>query len=323
MSKKTKSRRVENPEIEFERVPQLTEESKMVSVERQEYRSGIILDSIEELEHAFRIYDGGCVESSKSTEDTLLENIKRDHGVLGVGVALMGIEMGGKGFIDKLVDHATDSLKKTGGFHKHFDYDALGTRFFKTSVGVDKVDGKYILELCAAYVGQEPEENLAKFIDKPRALLRADANAVMSIVDDWWFNINLEDAVRNVPFLKKRTSEADEWAAYFENPYNGWKSPKSSFKHNGNNFALVMGLNAHTLRPENRDIEEYYIANRGKNIVGAAWKIFEGNKQISPTPENPSVSFSVLLPSLDKYSRRLAVRAEDMKSVYVAIDYIA
>lgn len=315
--------KINNPEIEFDETPQLTEESKMISVEKQEYRTGIILDSIEEFQNALRIYSGGCIVSSKATEDILLEDTAREHGPMGVGITLMAIERSDGGFIDSLINDSTNSLKENGRFHKHFEYEAIGTRFFKTSVGVEMVKGKYILELNAAYVGSEPEENLAKFIDKPRALIRADANAVMSIVNDWWFNIDLEDVVKNTPSLNERISEANEWSAYLENQYNG-KAPKSSFNHNGNNFILLMGLNANSyLKPANRDISQYYISNRGKHIVGPAWRIFDGNEQIQPTPENPSVSFSVFLPEQVKYSHRLAVSEEEMNSLYAARDYIA
>lgn len=314
--------KVERPELEFDETPRLSKESEIIGVEKDEYRSGIILDSIKEFENALRIYDGGCVVSSKSTEDNLVDSIEREHGILGVGILSMGLKTRGRGLIDNLVKNSVDSLKRTGRFNQHFDYDGMGTRFFKTSVDARIVDGKYILGLNAAYVGNEPERELAKFLDKPRQLLRADVNAVMSIVDDWWFNINLEETVKKIPFMRKELKYAKEWGLYLENQYKG-KAPKASFKHNGDDFNLAVGLNAHSyLRPANTDIDEYYLSPIGKNIVGAAWKIYDGNTEIFPTPENPSVSFSVSFPK-EGYYPNAAVTDDQMSSLYSARDYIA
>ena len=79
------------------------------------------------------------------------------------------------------------SLKSTGRFSESFDYTL--NNFQKTSITGKKVGNKYVLGLCAAYVGSEPENALAETLGEPLALLRSSINGKLSIVDDWWFNL--------------------------------------------------------------------------------------------------------------------------------------
>ncbi len=319
--------KIKNPELEFNETPKLRKKSKIISFDKSEYRRGIILDSIDEFGDVLKIYYSGRVPSSRATEQQLVKDISRDSGGMAGVFASMGMSLSerrsGDSFIENLIKNVETGLKTSGRFHKHFDYDGIGV-FFKTSVEANKINGKYILGLNAAYVGTEPENNLAAFISKPRALYRADAKAVMSIVDDWWFNINLEDAVKNLPFCKERISEVEEWVKYLEDHNNG-KAPSFTFEHDGNKFQLRIGLDASTyLKPANREIEEEYISVRGKNIAGAAWKIYEGNNQIPPTPQSPSLDFSVsFTKEKDAYDNKLAVSEEEMRSIYGARDYIS
>ena len=92
-----------------------------------------------------------------------------------------------------MTKEACNELKSEGRFHRSFDYDAMGTNFFKTTVNSRQVDGEYILEITAAFVGNKPEENLAEKLGKERALIASSAIGKLSVVDDWWFNINLGD----------------------------------------------------------------------------------------------------------------------------------
>lgn len=316
-----------NPAKECKTTPEkFSGESIIEGIDKEDCRSSIILNSPEEFGEALRVYGGGLVKSAGATKRNLLEAVEADKGVLGAGLALIGGEINSRGFIDKLVDEAISSLKSRGRFRKDFDYDAMGTNFFKTSVEGNKVGNKYVLGLCAAYVGCKPEISLAEILEKPMALVNARAKARLSIVDNWWVNLDLEKAVENLPLPTGDLKDGELWAEYFASGGYRGKAPEFEFKYEKKNFALSFWPDILTwLKPKGIEgSNEHYMQARGKSIVGGAWTIFDetGNNQIEPRIRQPYLVFSISLPG-EKYSRHPAVTSKEMKAVQDARDYIA
>jgi len=327
--------KIQNPQKECKETPKkFRGESKIIRVEKEDYRSGIILDSPEEFVNALIAYNSGSIEGSKATEDNLMTAAVEDHGPLAGGlIAMVGV-MKGEGVMEELKKDALSKLKKDGFFRKDFDYDGLGTNFFKTSIKGDKIKtyqgDKYILELCAAYVGDEPEKSLAETLGKQRALIRSSAKGRLNIVDDWWFNVNLENLLKNLPVptdWNKRNYKITirDWAKYLGGS-SGGKKPKFEFKHKNKRFLLEVGLDSNRyLRPKGFkfDNDKDYLQARDNSIVGGAWTIWDetGNNKIEPKATNPSIIFSVSLPG--GYFGTPAVISPHMKSLQNARDYIA
>lgn len=204
---------IKNPEKECQATPELSEESVITGIETVDCRRGIILDSPEEFAGALAAYSRGSVRGSRTTEKELLDDIGRQHGAMGVGLALLAGAKNADGFTKILTEEALSELQSSGRYNRHIEYDGMGTAFFKTTVDGKKAGDKYVLELSAAYVGSAPEFQLAESLGKPMALINSRARAVLSIVDGWWFNANLESILADLPVSKKQIQELAEYIA--------------------------------------------------------------------------------------------------------------
>lgn len=310
-----------NPEIECKTTPTtFSAESTVTHVRTSEYRTGIILDSLDEVAGALRVYASGSVLGSRATKQEQMDALSSRGGGIGALLLLMG-ERDSSPFTERLTQKVVSELNSRGSFFQHFDYDGEGT-FFKTFVEVKKVGKKYVLGLNAAYVGSEPENKLAETFGKPLALVRSSAEAKLAVVDDWWFNLNLENVLKDLPVSKKQVRDLTE---YIGSQGHSRERPEITFKHDKQKFSLDIGLNADGyLRPEDGEWGSEYMQMRGKNIVGGAWttRAENGNDKILPRAVQPGIVVSVTLPG-ERYSKPVAVTEEQMKSVQTARDYLA
>lgn len=315
---------IKNPEQECKTAPEtFSAESKITDIELSDSRKGIILDNIDEVSNALIVYSGS-VEKARATQNQLMNDIGYKKHSMNAALLVMGGIIIADGFTKRLIENVQSQLKKTGHFYKSFDYDAMGTNFFKTSVLANIVNGKYVLEFNAAYVNNEPEKNLAKVLDKPRALINSDASGKLSIVDGWWFNANLESLLKNLPITKGQFPELIKHIV--SHGYAG-DHPDIIFEHDKQKFSVYIGLGNldRYLRPEGcNNPESDYLQARGNNIVGGAWRVWDerGQNKISPTPAEPSIIISVALPG-EKYHGPGATSLDQMKAMQVARDHIA
>jgi hypothetical protein len=314
---------ITNPEKECKTTPEsFSEESKITDVETADYTRGIILDSPEEFSQALIVYNGGSVEGARATQNNLMDAVGDQGGGMGAALLLLGGAKNADGFTERLTQDALSELQSNGRFHRSFDYDAMGTNFFKTTVNGEQVGDKYVLELNAAYVGSAPENKLAETLSKPMALVSSSAKGRLSVVDGWWFNVNLEDVLQGLPISKKQLKGLPEYIA--SGGYSG-ERPEMTFEHEGQKFSLDIGLDADRyLRPEGGEHGSDYMQARGKNIVGGAWTTWaeNGNDRIAPKVVQPAVTVSVSLPG-ERYSKPVAVTEEQMKVVQAARNYLA
>lgn len=148
-------------------------ELNITRVQVSEYRSGIPLQGWESVETALNTFAAGRSRKSRATQDDLTENIGRDHGVIGIFLlASAGVDR--NRFVQEMLQGAKPSVTQgSGRWSRHYDYDAMGTSFFKTSVDLTKLpntDEGYLLGLNAAYVGKEVEDGLAETLGVEQGL---------------------------------------------------------------------------------------------------------------------------------------------------------
>lgn len=204
--------------------------------------------------------------------------------------------------------------------------------FDGASMDGERVGEKYVLKVYAAYdpaYGEtNPEINMAKRLGKERALASSDLILKMSIVDDWWFNINLAEIFSRLP-LEKIIDENMKIIA--RNVYNPWdgicvkEEPKISFKYKEKSFELELELDAHMyLRPEGSQdlVKDLYYKAWGTSLVGPAWNSHDkyGNK-IQPRPEEPPLVFSVLFPK-ESYFPKPIIDHKQMFRLQKARNYL-
>ena len=314
---------IKNPEKECQATPELSEESVIIGIETADCRRGIILDNPEEFAGALNVYSRGSVKGSRTAEKELLDDIGRQHGAMSVGMALLAGAKNADGFTKRLTEEVLSGLQSTGRYNRHIDYDGMGTAFFKTTVDGKKAGDKYVLELSAAYVGSAPESQLAESLGKPMALINSRAKAMLSVVDGWWFNVNLESILADLPVSRRQIRKL---ADYIASKGFSRNKPDFDFKHESQKFSLGIHLNADSyLMPENGERGSEYMQARGNNIVGGAWANYseDGNHRIDvPRVVQPSVDLYISLYG-DRYLKPTAVTESQIKAVQAARDYLA
>jgi len=213
--------------------------SKVGAIEETMHESGIICNSVEEVAYLLKGYDSGTIRSSRATEDKLIEDIGASHGALGVGLLALGmksIEGGRASLVDRLIVDVDTAIKSGRAFSKHYDYDGMGSAFFKTSVKVEPAGDKLILEINAAYVGDKPEAELATAAGKERALTSVGARLPLTQLDTNFIGIDLGAALSGSEFdgefiAKQAAGEVD-----------GYAEEKPTFKGKYGSYAISVGI---------------------------------------------------------------------------------
>lgn len=183
---------------------------KITKVSVKRHHSGIPLAGKESLHNALAAFAGGTSKGSGATRDRQTRDVTRAHGehaAVFEAWASTLLAPNTKQLVDRLVDDAIATLKGRDSFHRSFDYDAMGTSFFKTNVDVLMLDRKeqiYLLRLSAAYVGDEVEIGLAEALGIPRGLQWVRVTAEVKPVDNR-FEFDFEQLVRSLdPVLGTR-----------------------------------------------------------------------------------------------------------------------
>src|SRR3989344_5520396 len=311
---------ITNPEKECAATPStFSGKSVITEVKKEEHRSGIILDNDKEFAAALRMYSraGGSARAAKN-------DLVREQEGMAAAFMLYAEAMAGDhsdSFTEHLIQEALPTLEASGKFCRSIDYDGFGTNFFKTNVDGKKVDGKYILGLYSGSAGSKIEEELAVNIGKTLALVNTTVKGMLSVVDDWWFNVNLEEALTNLPIPHRKLRGLPEYIA--SGGYRG-KKQEITWKYENQKLILSIGLDANVnLMPEGGNYKSRYMQIRDKCIVGGAWTTWENGNKIAPKAAQPAVGVAVSLPNANWYSSNPAVAEEQMRLLQSARDYLA
>ena len=182
--------------------------SRAISSEPTQYERGIIFEKLENLAAALIVYNTGVTRGSTATRDRLYADMwKEDYLDAGVDdptifkttpkAQLMSLGELMSRVKGSVVERLVSEVMNSGGkYRKSFDYDGMGTSFFKTDVEVEKIDGKYVLGLWAAYVGDKPEIELAKILGKDRGLVRVGSSHQLTPIAQNWIGVDFDKALR-------------------------------------------------------------------------------------------------------------------------------
>ena len=278
-------KRTTNPEREFNKTPDLKSESEIVKVTLSERRRGIILDSPEEFAAALTAYGTGIIPECLLTTHRLYKDIGEDTRCSDKGMAvalavLMGTTVDNDAFLKELTESAIKGLKEKGWFRQSYDYTF--NKFQKTNITGKKVEDKYILELGVAYVGDKPEIALAEALKRERALISADIEVEVSLVDDWWFNINFARLLKPLALESNPQDALNLLPQHFA--VRDFEPELKFWKKNGKTKLSVgfrvdgKGAYLTYLKPEKQDPhgKDYrYLQARNKNLVGGSWTDYE------------------------------------------------
>jgi hypothetical protein len=150
------------------------QERAITGVEISQYESGIPLKGWESVKNALNIFASGASRGSRATEQHQMQAVGESMGGFAAAfyaVAAPHMSGGSSSFVEKMLQEAEPAVQSRGRWSRSYDYDGQGS-FFKTTVEVNRADKKdgYILQLNAAYVGNQVEEGLAEALGAERGL---------------------------------------------------------------------------------------------------------------------------------------------------------
>src|SRR3989344_310884 len=182
---------------------------KIVQILTQENRRLIPLKGWDSVTKALNAFANGFTRGAKATEQVTADALGKSHGSnggLAVGMFLLGGAMvGGRSkLVDNLLKEAKESLKTRTKFSKDYDYDGMGTPFFKTSVYIEVLDREqdmYGIGLNAAYVGNKPEQELAEHFGIPRTLQSCSVEVEAKALSGNRFEFDFEPVLRKLDMV--------------------------------------------------------------------------------------------------------------------------
>ncbi|MDD5464093.1 MAG: hypothetical protein PHP62_03010 [Candidatus Moranbacteria bacterium] len=286
------------PEEHFSEVPNsFSGESIVTKVKSDIHSEGIILNSIKEVELALRIHNGEVSItplSSMVTNINLVNDMFEHVSPMAAGMVAMASEtlMKGKDFVGTIVAEAKCHLATNGKYHRHFDYDGMGSNFLKTSVTVTKVEDKFVLNISGC------ETPIAVLLGRRISLSVASIRVSLSVVDDWWYNVNLKKVLGGIGYLDPEFDPT--WPQLAEVLADGKQYFHLPILKKGIPLSLLIGIDRDRYRYKSseegneRDERDLIKAIDG-NITGAAWSPYrrEGSEA---TVKNRELEVKLIFP---------------------------
>jgi hypothetical protein len=179
---------------------------KITNVTAKQHYSGIPLQRWNSVIAALNCYDSGRVPSAQATHDQLHKDVSDGDKTGGFATMFLVASIGEiaetrGGFVTKMLAEAEEALKTRDQWSRHYDYDGMGTSFFKTSVNIGIIDRQkelFVLGINAAYVGDKPEENLSEKLHIPRAMLSSSVIIETDQLPDNRFAFDFEAILRKL-----------------------------------------------------------------------------------------------------------------------------
>jgi hypothetical protein len=176
---------------------------KIVRVTTNQVLSYIPLKGWDTVAAALGTYAQGFTSGAKDTQDNLIGEVGRDSGGMGVGILLLATTKcaGESRHVGEILAEAKATLARCDEYRKSYDYDGMGTPFFKTTVYIrvlDRDQDIYGLALNAAYVGDEPEIGLAEHLNIPRTILSSSVDVETEILTGNRFSFDFEAILRKL-----------------------------------------------------------------------------------------------------------------------------
>ena len=315
------------PEKHFTELPKkFSVTSCVIKLETGEKYDGIIFDSLKDVEHALRFYNGeeGFLPESRATSDNLIQDVEKSAGPLAAGLVILagGKRNAGRDFVGTMMLKIKAGLAERGRHNESYDYDGMGTSFFKTSVEVEAAGEKFVLGINAAYVGDKPEKMLAKKLERPTALRNASVSIAMSVIDEWWFKINIEEVFRKVLPLTKM--ELKNMVANICSDHGS--RPSILLKRDGERFTIGVNLKCdrhyRITLPGGKEDRKDFLSAKGMNIAGAAWGAYRNEGEVAK-PVEPMLVLSFKYYDRDSWADNPIVSVEKAEALLKLREEIA
>lgn len=163
----------------------------------------IPLEGWNKVAEALVVFDSGLLSSSRATQNNLTEAMDKMGAAMGLIMLASATEevSSSNKFVTNLLSQAQTALQTQDTWHRSYDYDALGTSFFKSGVDIKVIDRKkqiFTLGINAAYVGDKPEKDLAKYLGVGRVLFCSTVRVQTDRLSEDRFSFDFEAIIRKL-----------------------------------------------------------------------------------------------------------------------------
>lgn len=312
-----------------------TPEMRIAGVNITEYRSGIPLSGFDSVAAALHTFASGRSRGGRATQKDLEDNLSRDHGAMGLGLYLLSTaRIDRSGFVNDMLQEAEPAVKgERGRWERHYDYDAMGTSFFKSTVEITRLsdqDDGYLLGLNAAYVGKQVEDGLAETLGVEQGLQWKGVNVILE-PDGNNFRIDFDQIASRLQSLyselepavepknlRQRVTEAVKGSGNGRSALTGesiirtllatnrWGGDTNSFVlgvKDGVEVSLSLGRVGDRFNWKNGNRNEEQWKTEGAVVTGSLAESYEEEGKLEP----PAVTFTIRRYSEDRYDRLPAI----------------
>ncbi len=202
-----------------------------------QHRQYVPLKGWDMVEAALTAYNSRQINGSRATEDQLVKDVTQESGQMAGAVLILGsaIMAGDKdAFVTRMIEEAKVAIEASGRWHGSYDYDAMGTAFFKSSVDIIVLDSETELHgvgLRAAYVGAEPEVHMATFFDTERCLKQSYIELEIEPSGKNRFTFDFEMMLRKLDSVLGTQRLKGSAIAKSMLHHDGWGSPAFALAH--------------------------------------------------------------------------------------------
>lgn len=173
------------------------------SVTHQTFSRGIALKGWDSVVSALTSFSrGDSRRVSRTAKAEFLDSTEKAHGAMAVGMVLLFDAQSDRGtpdrFVTRILQEAKEEIEKRGSWSEDYDYDAMSTAFFKTTVKIHRADVErdiYILQISGKY-GEESEEGLAQCLGVTRCLVQDRITLTVEPRDENHFEFDFDQLVR-------------------------------------------------------------------------------------------------------------------------------
>jgi len=219
---------------------------KITSVVGSENCRGIPLKGWDSVKAALQAYSEGKARGARATTDHQLEAVEQSHGGMAVALTLFTGVLAGSpdAFVERMLNEAQTAIRRNGRWNRHYDYDGQGN-FFKTTVEIelrDKQEDIYVLNVHAAYVGDEPEKGLAEFLGVPRTLLSKSVVITTEPLDASQFAFDFSQVYEGIGGLLGLEANVGQQIAEYMMSGDQFDSPKGFVLKDDGDIRVTLSL---------------------------------------------------------------------------------
>jgi hypothetical protein len=204
---------------------------QITAISTNQIRTLVPVKGWDSVEAALNAYNNGDINDSREAERQLSADLgKTDDGIGAALICLNGATAPDQksDFITQMMKQAKSSIAEHDKWSGSYDYDGLNTAFFKTSVDIvrlDKQEDVYGISLQAAYVGKQPEVNLATFYAVERGIKQCSIDIEVEPTSADGFTFDFEVILGKLDDVLDTSHITGETIAAVMMAGDGWDTP--------------------------------------------------------------------------------------------------